>query len=142
MSVPFPPHDPDDPVEAREQEVLDEIADLDDQLTIRVSRQDGIAVLRLSGELDVATAEAFGARLIEVLDGGAERVIVDLSATPFIDSKGLAVFLIAARRLPGGVAVVSPRERVTRLFQATGLAHQLRLTRTLPEALQSRTGSE
>src|SRR5688572_5255396 len=113
--------DPNDPVEAREQQVLDEIADFhtESPLTIEVREQDGVCVVRLSGELDVATAPGFDARMAAALKERQGGVVVDLTPLSFLDSKGLASFLRAAARDPGRIAIASPRERITRLFQAT-----------------------
>ena len=126
-----------DTVEAREQQVLDQIADYraDSPLTIDVTGDNGVCVVRLSGELDVATAPELDARIAGVLDGHAGGVVVDLTPLSFLDSKGLACFLRAASRHPGRIAIASPRERITRLFQATGLAERLQVRASLAEAV-------
>ena len=131
------PNDPTDAVEAREQQVLDQIAGsrADSPLSIDVSGDNGVCVVRLSGELDVATAPELDARISGVLDEHAGGVVVDLTPLSFLDSKGLACFLRAASRHPGRIAIASPRERITRLFQATGLAERLQVRPSLAEAV-------
>lgn len=136
MTQPNSPNS-NDPVEAREQQVLDQIADLDVNSPLTVNRREveGMTVLALSGELDVATAPDLDGRISEVLEGGEGPLVLDLSQLSFLDSKGLACFLRASARQPGRIAIASPRERITRLFQATGLAERLQVRSSLAEAL-------
>jgi anti-sigma B factor antagonist len=126
-----------DPVDAREQQVLDEIAGIeaDSPLTIEVREQEGVHIIQLSGELDVATAPQFDERISGVQGTSSAGVVVDLSSLSFLDSKGLASFLRAAARSPERISIASPRERITRLFQATGLAERLKVKPSLAEAI-------
>lgn len=130
---------PQDPLEAREKEILRRMkADLVvEPLEVRVSRQEGVPIVRLQGELDMFTAEPFRRRLREQAEAHPAGVIVDLSGLQFIDSTGMGILLRAAQESAGQLAVVSPRDRVTRLFQAVAAQENLRLYPTLPEALWS-----
>ena len=49
-----------------------------------------------TGELDLTTASALEARLLEELAAGPD-VELDVSAVPFVDSSGLRVLVVAAR---------------------------------------------
>ncbi|MFN3648191.1 MAG: STAS domain-containing protein [Armatimonadota bacterium] len=126
----------DDPVQAREEELLNSIAGIGDSpLAVRVQEREGIPVLRVEGELDVSTAPELQARMDEVLARSPSALVVDLSYADYIDSRGMGILLQASGRLPNRLAVVTPKERLVRLFQATGLSRRLLLHRTLPEAL-------
>lgn len=92
------------------------------------------------GELDLATAGILRAQLLSELERNPRSLIVDLSRTTYIDSTGLAVIIRAARELHGTLAVVTPRERIQRLFQATGLNTCVALHRSLDEALSALSG--
>jgi anti-sigma B factor antagonist len=129
--------DPDDPLAAREQEVMAGIAEgeTDQPLSVRLSQRDGVPVIQLRGELDMYTAGLFRARMEEALAGRPPALVVDLSGAAYVDSSGLAILLRAAGQLPGRLHVVSPKERVTRLFQATGLSGRMKLHRSLAEAM-------
>ncbi len=129
------PEPSDDPLEAREQEMLDHLADSDTPLQVRVLDRQGVPVVAPMGEVDAYTVDAFRERVMEVVGRQPSAVVIDLSAASYLDSTGMAVLLQAARLLPQAIVVVSPRPRVTRLFEATGLARCVRVTRTLPEAL-------
>jgi len=128
---------PRDPLEAREKEIMRRMKSeiVAEPLEVRVSTQDGIPIIRLQGELDMFTAEPFRRQLREQVAVHPAGVIVDLSGAAYIDSTGLGILMRAARELTGVLAVVSPRERVTRLFAAMGTQENMRLFPTLPEAL-------
>ncbi|MFB7502214.1 STAS domain-containing protein [Streptomyces broussonetiae] len=60
--------------------------------------QDGWAVLRVTGELDLMTSPVLRQRVHDVVAEGHHSLVVDLSDVFFCDSSGVGV-LIAARRL-------------------------------------------
>src|SRR3954468_16492366 len=67
------------------------------QFDVATELADGTAIVRLSGELDIATADDLKEAL-EILELGADdRLVIDLSAVGFMDSSGLRI-LIAAQR--------------------------------------------
>jgi anti-anti-sigma factor len=129
--------DPNDPLGAREQEVLAELADadLDTPLSEQVGEQEGVPVLRLSGELEMATAELFRHHAEPVLAAHPHSLVVDLSRLSYIDSHGLGLLMRAARQVPGTLAVVTTQERIVRILQATGLDRTMPVFRTVPDAL-------
>jgi anti-sigma B factor antagonist len=57
------------------------------------------AVVRVGGELDVATGPALRSALIELVEGGARHVVLDLAEVPFVDSSALGVFVTGLKRL-------------------------------------------
>ena len=48
-------------------------------------------LIELGGDIDLANAEALGDALCEALDRTHSEMLVDLSAVPFIDSRGIAM---------------------------------------------------
>jgi anti-sigma B factor antagonist len=58
---------------------------------------EGIARLRVSGDVDLATAQTVRAAVCEALDAGAREIELDLGDVRFLDSTGLSVLLHAAR---------------------------------------------
>jgi anti-anti-sigma factor len=73
--------------------------------------------------LDAFTAPALRAELERLLNDGVNHFIIDLSATPFMDSAGMAVLVTLLRRCRqngGSVKLVWPRaEPVRRTLQLT-----------------------
>lgn len=130
---------PQDLLEAREKEILRRMKSemVEEPLEVRVAVQEGVPVVRLQGELDMFTAEPFRRSLREQSAAHPAGVVVDLSGIAYIDSTGLGILIHAARELTGELAVVSPRERVTRLFHAIGAQENLQIYSTLTEALRA-----
>jgi anti-anti-sigma factor len=81
--------------------------------------QDG--VLRLSGELDLATVEDLLNGFRSASNDGSE-VILDLSELQFIDSTGIRAFVtIAQEASPRSVVLRSPRRAVRKVIGLTRL---------------------
>ena len=66
-------------------------------LRVRGILQDGVARLRLQGEVDLASAQSVRAAVCDALDEGATEITLDLEAVTLLDSTGLSVLLHCAR---------------------------------------------
>jgi anti-sigma B factor antagonist len=89
----------------------------------RVEEHDGVAVMALSGELDIATAPILRENLAPFEGNGVSTIVLDLRDLTFIDSSGLLAFLEARRRAMSHghrliVSGASPAAQ--RLFELTG----------------------
>ncbi|GGV54383.1 STAS domain-containing protein [Streptomyces longisporoflavus] len=67
-------------------------------LQVAVDEQDGWAVLRVSGEMDLVTSPVVRQRVHDAVADGRHSLVLDLSDVLFCDSSGVGV-LIATRRL-------------------------------------------
>jgi anti-sigma B factor antagonist len=88
------------------------------------------AWIRLSGELDLATAAQFAARLNDALSA-ARLVVVDLRQLTFMDSTGLSVLVTAqhrARRSGRRLVLIRGPRQVDRLLKLIGFADRLEIT--------------
>jgi anti-sigma B factor antagonist len=95
-------------------------------------------VISVSGEVDLFTAPEFKQHVTAAIDGGAVRLVVDLSATVFIDSSSLGVLIGAHRRLKGSggtLTVVCENEAIVKTFRITGLDGVFTLVPSLADAL-------
>ena len=90
-------------------------------LEIKVDQSGGYTVCRPIGELDAFTVGQFRETLTEL--GGGQRLLIDLSGVPFLDSAGLGALIGGVRRareVGGDVAVYGARPAVARLLHTTG----------------------
>jgi anti-sigma B factor antagonist len=97
-----------------------------DPLTIDVDAAGPVAVLRVNGEVDVATADQLRRAAAQLIARcAASRLEVDLSRVQFMDSTGLGA-LVTARNLAMAkgmsFAVRAPSPNVRRLLEITGLS--------------------
>lgn len=84
--------------------------------------------VRLTGELDLASAPELDRLLSELAGDGHDRVLIDLSDLEFMDSTGLAVIVRAHRDAAANghhVALRRGSPQVQRLFEITGLVDRL-----------------
>ena len=101
------------------------------------------SVLRVEGDLDLASAPSLKWALADLQAAGHRHVVVDLSAVSFIDSTALGVLVGAQRALDAGVrlAIACSEENVLRIFELTGLDGMFVIVATLDEALEFVRGS-
>jgi anti-sigma B factor antagonist len=94
-------------------------------LSFEVTERNGHAVLRVEGEVDVASAAQLREQLIQLIDLGYQQVVVDLDDTRFLDSTGLGVLVGGLKRLrnrEGELALVCTQRGLLNAFEITGLA--------------------
>lgn len=106
-------------------------------LTVRSEAVGDWQVLRLAGQLDVATAPRLRQALQEAQYGGATHVVLDLAELEFIDSFGLGVLIGGLRRArihDVHFAVAGATERVRQVLEVTGLDVVFRLVASVEEA--------
>lgn len=69
-----------------------------DGFGVEVRRRDGLAYVRVSGELCMHTSPRLRATIWSLFDGEGSTVILDLGAVEMIDSSGLHFIMEAKRR--------------------------------------------
>jgi anti-sigma B factor antagonist len=97
-------------------------------------------VIELGGEIDLYTAPEFKERMIQLIDGGKKRIVVDLSNATFIDSTTLGVLVGGVKRLRpagGALALVCTDQNITKIFEITGLDRVFSIHGTRDDALGS-----
>ena len=83
-----------------------------------------VRTVDISGPLDLSTVARVRELLEEAMGARPDRLVVDLSACPFVDASALAMLLEAHRRmcLSGGVLTLrGTSPRILRLLSLTGL---------------------
>jgi anti-sigma B factor antagonist len=62
-------------------------------LEVETTQRDTASILTLSGEIDVYTAPRLRQAIVDLVDGGSRRIIVDMEKVEFLDSTGLGVLV-------------------------------------------------
>lgn len=101
-------------------------------LRINADADGPTTVLRLIGELDLATAEQLRGRVREVVGGHEDlrRLVFDVAGLEFMDVTGLGALLDARRKLVargGSVAIRRPRPMVVRMLALLELEDALQV---------------
>ena len=101
---------------------------------------DEMGVIVLEGEIDIYSAPQFKEVLLNGIEDGAQRVIVDLTAVSFIDSTALGVLVSGAKLVRprnGNLDLVCTDENIIRIFEITGLDRIFGIYPTRDEALKA-----
>jgi len=100
-------------------------------LAVKRTSRDGVEVVLVEGEIDIATAPRMINVLNQTVQDALRSVVVDLSRVGFMDSTGLALLINANRRLTRrrkGFAVVCPAGPLRRVFEITDMIDTLHVS--------------
>jgi anti-anti-sigma factor len=83
-----------------------------------------VKVLKLSGNLNANTSQEFRQNITEILENGAQIVLVDCQDVTFMDSSGLGALVLAFKTLRAAdtkLVLCSINEQVRILFELTSM---------------------
>ncbi len=89
----------------------------------------GVVIVQPTGRLNMVAAPALRKQLNDIVEGGQNRIVVDLSATDFIDSSGLGTLIAAlkiARKAGGDLRIAAPTRQVCTVLELSNLDRVLR----------------
>jgi anti-sigma B factor antagonist len=107
-------------------------------LRIESQTGDGRLVVRLGGELDMASAPLLQAALEGAEKEASSTLVLDLRELRFMDSTGLRIILLARERCSSAglqFAVTPGSSQVQRLLAVSGVGEHLRIIATADEML-------
>jgi anti-sigma B factor antagonist len=93
-------------------------------LEVETDKRGQADVLTLRGEIDVYTAPRLRQAIIDLVEGGARHIIVDMGAVDFLDSTGLGVLVGGLKRVKiqeGELSIVTAQDKILKIFDITGL---------------------
>ncbi|TMI76991.1 MAG: STAS domain-containing protein [Bacillati bacterium ANGP1] len=107
---------------------------------VKVIERGGVPIAAPEGEIDLANVADCRAQLIAVVPNTAPGLVVDLSQTTYLDSRGVHLILELAERLRVSqqqlALVVPERSVIRRVLLLTQVDQTVPLHRTLDDALQ------
>jgi anti-sigma B factor antagonist len=101
---------------------------------------EAVAIVDVEGAIDIYSASEFKEILHEAIEGGAQRVIVDLVGVTIIDSTGLGVLVSGAKRIGprhGSLAIACSDTNLAHVFEITGLDRLFNVYSSRAEALRA-----
>lgn len=101
-----------------------------------------VCVVSVEGDLDLASAPQLKWTLVDLLEKGYARYVIDLSQLTYMDSMGLGVLVGFRKRVEGtaGLALASLPETQRKLLEMTGLDACFDSFDSLDEALNKNAG--
>lgn len=108
-------------------------------MSFSVTKQDGVTVVDVEGQLIVGNRQELKQKVLEELEGGDRRFVIDFQDTGYIDSSGLGVLVSLSKKIReqgGELRLSGLNDDLRTLFELTKLDTLFRITNSKEEALQ------
>jgi anti-sigma B factor antagonist len=92
-----------------------------------LSADEGSAVVKVAGELDITTIENLEEAVQPILDRDPQSLVIDVSSLRFADSSAIALWVKWATIVPG-LEIRDPQPLLRRVIDSMGLAQTLGVT--------------
>ena len=105
--------------------------------------RDGVSVLNIKGRVDASNSGQIHERIMDEIEGGKDKVVVNFSEVSYISSAGLRVLIYASKALAkkqGSFSICSVNENIEKIFQVSGLAGLFDIHKDLESCLQAMKG--
>jgi anti-sigma B factor antagonist len=74
-----------------------------------------------------------------LIDGGVQRIIIDMEGLEFIDSRGITTLIVAARQIrerKGDIVLINVPEKIERIFTPVNLHRYIKSYAGIDDAIQ------
>ncbi len=116
-------------------------AETPERLLLHFRLDSGVAVVEVTGEVDVATCGVLRDALLRVVSEENHRgLVVNLAGVTFIDSTGIGVLVGVWHRVSatdGGLALAAPSRQVQSILDVAGLTKVLSVYSLEADAVQA-----
>ncbi len=97
-----------------------------------------VRAVRIAGNLDTQTSPVAQDQLMQLIDDGATKILVDFEDLNYISSSGLRMLLVAHSRLEdtsGQLRICNPNTMVREVFETSGFLEIFSVYTSQAEAL-------
>ncbi len=94
-------------------------------MEISESKQRDVVIVRVKGRLDASNSSVLESKLLALIDGGTQRLVVDCAPLEYISSAGLRVLLVAAKRIKnadGEIGLAALQDAIKEVFDIAGFS--------------------
>jgi len=109
-------------------------------MSFDVQKKDGITVIDVKGQLIVGNRQELKQKVLDELETGARKFLVDFAGTGYIDSSGLGVLVSLSKKIReqgGELRLANLNEDLRTLFELTKLDSLFHIAANRDEALAS-----
>lgn len=100
--------------------------------------EDPVQIIEVGGEIDLHTAPRLREAVVDAVDAGHTRLVIDVENVDFLDSTGLGVLVGGLKRVRsegGSLDIVCTQPRLLKIFEITGLDKVFGLHGSLEDAI-------
>jgi len=108
-------------------------------MAFHVSTENGVTVVDVEGQLIVGNRQELKQKILEELENGERKFVVDFADTGYIDSSGLGVLVSLSKKIReqgGELRLASLNEDLRTLFELTKLDTLFKIAGSRDEALE------
>jgi len=108
-------------------------------MAFTVSASDGVTVVDVDGQLIVGNRQELKQKVLDELEDGARKFVIDFANTGYIDSSGLGVLVSLSKKIreqDGELRLASLNDDLRTLFELTKLDTLFQITDSREEALR------
>ncbi len=105
----------------------------------QVEKSDGITVVDVEGQLIVGNRQEWKQKVLEELESGERKFVIDFTNTGYIDSSGLGVLVSLSKKIReqgGELRLAALNEDLRTLFELTKLDTLFKIADTRAQALE------
>ena len=109
-------------------------------MSFTITKQGDISVVEIDGQLIVANRQDLKQMMLDALDGGARKLLVDFTKTGYIDSSGLGVLVSLSKKIReqgGELRLAALNDDLRTLFELTKLDSLFQIADSREQALAS-----
>jgi anti-sigma B factor antagonist len=109
-------------------------------MSFEVHKRDDITVVDVKGQLIVGNRQELKQKVLDELEAGARKFLVDFAGTGYIDSSGLGVLVSLSKKIReqgGELRLANLNEDLRTLFELTKLDTLFHIASNREEALAS-----
>ena len=107
-------------------------------MSFTTKKQDGVVIMEIEGQLIVGNRQELKQKMLDELEKGAKKFLIDFARTGYIDSSGLGVLVSLSKKIReqgGDLRLAGLNEDLQTLFELTKLDTLFSIARTPEEAL-------
>ena len=108
-------------------------------MSFQVSKSGDVSLIEVEGQLIVGNRQELKQQVLEQLEGGDQKFVIDFANTGYIDSSGLGVLVSLSKKIReqgGELRLSSLNEDLRTLFELTKLDTLFRITDDKAQALE------
>src|SRR5690349_17450858 len=102
-------------------------------MQIKEEKNGEVMIVTIDDHLDTASAPVFETRLLGLIDAGERKVLIDCAPLEYVNSAGLKVFLLAAKKLEtlgGQFILCALAPSVLMIFEMIGFTRIMKIAAT------------
>jgi anti-sigma B factor antagonist len=112
---------------------------IESPMAFQVNREGDVVVVDVNGQLIVGNRQELKQKVLEEVEGGGRKFLIDFTETGYIDSSGLGVLVSLSKKIReqgGELRLSSLNDDLRTLFELTKLDTLFRISDSRAEALQ------